>query len=855
MKPGKGDRARGWIARAVFLAVVLAFGRSSQGQTVRNLTSLPAEYVGLSSQAALDDAGSVVYAVSSSNQFGTNPRYSWQIFRWDPASGAGAQVTSFEKGVDSTPFGYYRELVSVSDDGQWLAFVSCSDLVGLNHDGSTELYVMRADGSGIVQLTNDPAFDAGTVYTATIAGSGNRVVFLADVDPLWTNSGRHQQVFIVNRDGTGLRQLTNALTDVDSFISTSDDGSRIVFDHREDLAGENPGGLSQVFAIDADGTGLRQLSHVTSGYALGPVLSGDGTTVAFRAGGNRVWKVDWAGTGSVDLASGRHPSITDDGQTIVYEGPYQSNIWKIGADGTGNTQLTSGVVPGNQLAAISGDGSRVVFQSHGGEYPGGDNPDGGTELMAMDSAGGNLNQLTRLTVAGYGFDPVITADGTRTFFVSAGNIFRIQADGTGLAQVTAFTDRTAWSPSASPDGSVVVFRTDGSRDDIFKINADGTGLTQLTTQLQSWLVFSPVISADGQWVVFESNLPAGTNINGSREVFRVRSDATQLWSVTADDDPEYFNYKRPRMSDSSPAWIVYQSASNIDGQNPDGSMEILRTRITGTPVQRITADAVYDSIDPDISGNSNLVVYASEADPLATNPDHNREVFLYDAPTATRRQLTFTTSGASDRPRISRNGAWVSFRSSAPFFEPNPDGHYEPYRVSVATGIVERLGGTRCCGASLRSPEYDDTIAIDSSGLRSVFIGLGDWADQNPDRREDIYIVDQAARPMIRIGKEAPTLVSWDSEPKPLRYDVIRGDMASVRAGASGTVDLGPVVCIEDDSPDTYTAGFEDPVQPPSGHAFFYLYRGTQGLFDGPGSWGQGSAGAERIAGAGACSP
>ena len=85
--------------------------------------------------------------------------------------------------------------------------------------------------------------------------------------------------------------------------------------------------------------------------------------------------------------------------------------------------------------------------------------------------------------------------------------------------------------------------------------------------------------------------------------------------------------------------------------------------------------------------------------------------------------------------------------------------------------------------------------------------------------------------------------------------NVIRGDVASLRPGPANTVDLGPVVCLENDSPDADIKGFEDPVEPLVGHAFFFLYRGSRGLNYGPGSWGQSSSGHERVPGAGACPP
>ena len=833
-------------ALAAGALILLTLGSPSHGQTVRNLTNRPNEYY-TEFRTALDDAGSLVYTVSSTNQFGTNPRHSLQIFRWDPATGLGSQVTSFAKGV---------EFVSISDDGQWLAFVSSSDLVGSNHDGSLELYVMRQDGTGIVQLTNVPAFDGGRISEAMIAGSGNRVAFVADTDPLGTNPDRQSQVFVIDRDGTGLRQLTSDPPCVFCEISISDDGNRIVFLSSGDLPGH-----SQVFGIQADGTGVRQITQL-QGYANYPRLSGDGSSVAFLSwettGTVRIQWIHWDGTGLVDLANGSAaPSLTDDGQTIVWA-DLSGGIWKIQADGTGNTRLTTGA--NDWTPVISGDGSRIVFRSDAGE----NNPDGGTELMVMDSAGGNLRQLTLLTAAGLADEPEVTADGMRVFFrVSARNIFRIQSDGTQQTQVTDLIGQRALQSSPSPDGSVVVFSTEAwnvFNDPILKINADGTGMTQLTPFVGNDVNQYPVVSSDGQWVVFQSEyLYAGTNVDGSLELFRMRMDGSNLYSITADDDDSvdgtYYG-KKPRLADGGFPWIVYQSGTNKDGLNPDGSLEIFRVRISSIPPpQRLTADPVYESIDPDISGDGNRVVYGSAADPLGMNQDHNYEIFMYEVSTATRRQLTFTTSGDSFTPRISRDGAWVYFRSSASFFEPNPYRDIEPYRVSVATGVVERLGGTKHSVGSIGYELYEAAISIDRQGTRAVFRAFGDWGGQNPDRVSDLYLVDFAARPMIRVGKSVPTFVSWDPEPKPLRYDVIRGEVANLQPGAGNTVDLGPVTCIEDDSPDTDTAGFEDAVGPPSGHAFFYVHRGTQGLYDGVGSYGQGSGGKERVAGSGGCSP
>ena len=81
---------------------------------------------------------------------------------------------------------------------------------------------------------------------------------------------------------------------------------------------------------------------------------------------------------------------------------------------------------------------------------------------------------------------------------------------------------------------------------------------------------------------------------------------------------------------------------------------------------------------------------------------------------------------------------------------------------------------------------------------------------------------------------------------------MIRGDVTSLQVNG-GVSDLGPVVCVEDDSPDPDTVGDEDTGIPAPGQVFFYLFRGTQGLTDGPGTYGFDSGGLERVPSSGDC--
>src|SRR5262245_63503407 len=114
---------------AVTVAACLGAGLVAKAQVVSNLID-PSR--GAMFTAAIDGPGAYVYAVSSTNQLGTNPQFTKQIFRWNATTGAGVQLTQFPAGVES---------VSVSDDGQWLAFISHGDLRSEEH--TSELQSLR----------------------------------------------------------------------------------------------------------------------------------------------------------------------------------------------------------------------------------------------------------------------------------------------------------------------------------------------------------------------------------------------------------------------------------------------------------------------------------------------------------------------------------------------------------------------------------------------------------------------------------------------------------------------------------------------------------------------------------------
>ncbi len=93
------------------------------------------------------------------------------------------------------------------------------------------------------------------------------------------------------------------------------------------------------------------------------------------------------------------------------------------------------------------------------------------------------------------------------------------------------------------------------------------------------------------------------------------------------------------------------------------------------------------------------------------------------------------------------------------------------------------------------------------------------------------------------------TVVSWAVVPDAESYDVIRGELNNV-VETNVVINLGNVVCIEANSVNTHTLGWEDGELPEPGQAFFYVVEFYDGISS---TYGTESAGKPRAPGPGDC--
>jgi Tol biopolymer transport system component len=139
-------------------------------------------------------------------------------------------------------------------------------------DRDTYVWVMNDDGTNKVQLAS-----TRLAFEPNVSPDGTKIVFSKYIEPIQENKGRG--LFIVNVDGSDLRQVTNAGNE-DGQPMWSPDGTRIAFTRCErESYPDSFRPPFNIFVIDADGSNLTRITN--TGENSEPAWSPDGTKLAY----------------------------------------------------------------------------------------------------------------------------------------------------------------------------------------------------------------------------------------------------------------------------------------------------------------------------------------------------------------------------------------------------------------------------------------------------------------------------------------------------------------------------------------------------------------------------------------------
>jgi Tol biopolymer transport system component len=280
--------------------------------------------------------------------------------------------------------------------------------VSQRRDGNDlDVWLMRPDGSHLVNLTPDSEADE---WEPSWRPDGRKLAFMSNrLTP--TNPEKDYEIFVMNADGSGVRQLT-VNNVVDEAPNWSPDGRRLVFHRNLDPKvpqGDFEHGNYEVFTMQADGTHQRNLTNSPDSQELFPDWSPNGRRIAFdsnRDGDREIYTMRSNGSGvrqltfNDDRIDDGFPAWSPDGRRIAFNsgftpGPHDVSYYEIytmRADGRDQTRLTFQTA--DFQPRWSPDGRKLVFTSF---------RDGNSESYTMRADGSQ--QVNRSQHPSSDFDP------------------------------------------------------------------------------------------------------------------------------------------------------------------------------------------------------------------------------------------------------------------------------------------------------------------------------------------------------------------------------------------------------------------------------------------------------------------
>jgi Tol biopolymer transport system component len=705
------------------------------------------------------------------------------------------QITRVSVASDGTQGNGASQRVAISSDGRYVAFQSdATNLVvnDTNNQGDIFRHDLQTRQTIRISVASDGTQGNGASIEPAISADGQYIAFRSDATNMVTgDSNGVQDVFVHDRNGGQTTRVSVASdgtqgNDVAGDPSISLDGQYVAFHSvATNLVVNDTNAKVDIFVHDRQNGQTTRVSVASAGTQANDnsniaSISADGRYVAFQSTATNLVGSDTngatdifvhdrqtgqtsrvsVGAGGVQAAgSSLYAAISADGQLVVFDSDANNLIGEDDTNGvrdvfvrnrqTGTTvrvSMNSTGIQGNnnsQIAAISGDGQYVAFQS-----------------IATALVGNDTNNV----------EDVFRHDR------QTGETTRVSQTGDGVEG-----NSTSRSPSVSADGRYVAFESNATNlvpndsnnvYDIF-VRDRQTGQTNLVSVDSDGTQGNnnsqlPFISSDGRYVTFQS---AATNLiandtNGRTDIFihdRVKGE-TSLVSVasngTQGDNVSVF----ASVSDDGRFVAFRSAATNLVANDTNGVEDIfVHDRQNGQTIRvSVASDGTQGddlSVNPFISADGRYVAFFSNATNLVPNDTNGfYDIFVHDRQNGQTTRVSVASDGTqalngnSSTARISPDGRYVVFHSAANNLVGSDTNNITDIFVhDRQTGQTQRVSvsstGVEGNGISLRASISADGryVAFDS-----VASNLADTEDTNGV--DDVFVRDREKGVTIRVS-------------------------------------------------------------------------------------------------------
>ena len=611
---------------------------------------------------------------------------------------------------------------TISADGTVVAFLSeASDLHDLDTDTLSDVFARDlTTGTMYLVSVNDQADGSGNgdSQEPVVSADGLVVAFTSMASNLHAlkTTDTHRDVFArdlstgtthlvsVNAEATGsgngfsFTPVLSADGAVVAFTSVASNLHALDADSDEDIfARDWSTGTTHLVSVNTSKTGSG------NGKSYGPVISADGSVVAFRSAASNLHALDTdthndifarnlqthtthlvsvnaAGTGSGN-GSSFTPTISADGSVVAFFSN-ASNLHALDTDTAGDifsrnlntntTHLVSGnkdeTGSGNGFSStpvISADGAVIAFASGASNLVHADF-NGTPDVFVHHTASASTALASRVADS---LRP-LAANGPSSMDAGA-----VSADGRYVAFVSEATDLVSGLVIAP--GAQNVYRWDRQTGEVLLVSIDlaGTGSGNASSG-------SPVISADGSVVAFESR--AGNlhtlDTDPVIDIFvrDLTTGTTHLVSGnkhgTGSGNGDSWD---PAISADGSVVAFHSVATNLHALDTDPGADIYARNLNTNTTYLVSVNkdgdgsGDGDSFAPALSADGSVVAFESLAGNLHEVQTEHSAVFARDLTTNTTYLVSVNEDGsgsgnhASSNPAISADGSLVVFESHA----------------------------------------------------------------------------------------------------------------------------------------------------------------------------------------------